>query len=136
MGFLLIFSLCAFWRWEFPRAVVASSLLVFAGSFYWELPLIIRNAFLVGFEWDWLVHIIGIIPLLFIRDYVGWKLTRRNLALIGAGLLISVIIMVAFPIAPGTGTGVEWNSAPYLFNRVACTLILFNAMNREWSKIR
>ena len=118
------------------RALSASFMIVFAGSFYWEIPYLVRNAALVGFEWDWIVHVIGIIPILFIRDYIGWNLTRRNVALLGVGVLISLCAMWIMPIAPGTGTGAEWNSPLYLFNRLACTLILFNAMNRDWRKLK
>jgi hypothetical protein len=123
-------------EWAYVRALSTAFMVVFAGSFYWEVPYILRNAALVGFEWDWMVHIIGIIPILFIKDYIGWNLNRRNLALVGVGLLISVAVMLVYPIAPGTGTGVEWNSPLYLFNRAACTLILFNAMNRDWGKLK
>ncbi len=122
--------------WSFFRAISASFMIVFAGSFYWEIPYLVRNAVLVGFEWDWLVHLIGVIPFLFIRDYIGWNLTRRNVALLGMGILISLAAMWIMPIAPGTGTGAEWNSPLYLFNRLACTLILFNAMNRDWGKLK
>jgi len=132
LGVTMIFLLMNKYGWNYTQALPMSVLIVMAGSFYWEIPYLIRNAFLVGFEWDWILHISRIFTLIAPFYLIGTDKLMYNsykLMYFVAGLLISVIFMVAIPVAPGTGGEAIWDSLPYLLNRVVCTGILFVILN-------
>jgi len=118
--------------WHLPQALSISALAGFIGSFYWEAPYIIRNAILVGFEWDWLLHIMVVFLVWYIKDSVGWCPDRRRLIyLTSIGLIISTVIMILDPIPPGVPLPARWNSFHYLLNRVVCTIIIFMLINKD-----
>ncbi len=119
-------------KWHLLQALSISALVANIGSFYWEAPYIIRNAILVGFEWDWFLHGMVIFLVWYIKDNVGWCSDRRRLIyLTGLGLLISTAIMILDPIAPGVIAPLKWNSFHYLFNRVVCSTIIFILINKD-----
>ena len=119
-------------EWHLPQALSISALVANIGSYYWEVPYLIRNAILVGFEWDWFLHGMVIFLIWFIKDNVGWCPNRRRLiCLTGIGLLISTAIMILDPIAPGVSAPMKWNAPHYLFNRVVCSIIVFMLINKD-----
>jgi len=119
-------------KWYVPQALSISALAVFIGSFYWEVPYIIRNAILVGFEWDWFLHGMVIFLVWYVKDNVGWCPDKRKLAyLVSVGLIVSVIVMLIDPIAPGALAPTKWNDLHYLLNRAICTVIVFILINKD-----
>lgn len=119
-------------KWHLPQALSISALVVFIGSFYWETPYIIRNAILVGFEWDWFLHIMGFFFVWYIRDSIGWCKNRKKLIVLTLiGLIFSTIIMILIPIAPSVVAPKIWNSFPYFLNRIICTTIVFILINKD-----
>lgn len=117
-------------KWHLPQALSISALAVFIGSFYWETPYLIRNAILTGFEWDWLLHIMVVFLVWYIRDSVGWCPDRRKLVyLTSIGLVISMIVMIIDPIPPGATA--NWNAPHYLLNRAVCSIIIFILINKD-----
>lgn len=131
-------------KWHLPQALSISALAAFIGSFYWEAPYIIRNAILVGFEWDWLLHIMVIFLVWYIRNSVGWCRDRRKLILLTCGgFVVSIILMILNPVPVYSDKSTTvvvwdaahyaavWNSAYYLMNRVICTTIIFILINKD-----
>lgn len=132
LGCVFTWYLMEYKGWHFPQALSISALAVHIGSYYWEAPYIIRNAILVGFEWDWVLHAMVIFLALYIRDTVGWCPDKKKLiSLLGIGLIISMIVMILAPISPGVGTAVRWNAPLYLLNRVVCSTIIFILINKD-----
>ncbi len=119
-------------EWHFPQALSISALVVHIGSYYWEVPYIIRNAILIGFEWDWVLHAMVIFLVWYIKDSVGWCPDRRRIIyLTSIGLIISTIIMILAPVPPGVSAAERWNAPHYLLNRVICTTIIFILINKD-----
>ncbi len=119
-------------EWHLPQALSISALAVFIGSYYWEAPYIIRNAILVGFEWDWFLHAMVIFLVWYVRDSVGWCPDKRRLIyLVSIGLIVSMIVMIIDPIPPRAGIATKWNAPHYLLNRVVCSTIIFMLVDKD-----
>jgi len=132
LGCVFTWYLMEYREWHFPQALSISALAVHISSYYWEAPYIIRNAILVGFEWDWFLHVMVIFLVWYIKDSVGWCPDRRRLVyLVSIGLIVSTIIMILYPIAPGVGASMIWNAPHYLLNRAVCSIIIFMLVNKD-----
>ena len=119
-------------NWNFTQALPIATLLVFAGSFYWEIPYLITNAFISGFEWDWILHISGIVPFIALYYLVGIEPTdntKTTLVLFSLGFYVSIIIMIMFYVPFKTGNEAIWDAPIYLANRLICTYLLFRIYN-------
>jgi len=119
-------------EWHLPQALSISALVVNIGSYYWEAPYIIRNAILVGFEWDWFLHVMVIFLVWYVRNSVGWTPNKRKLVyLTSIGLIISTVIMIIDPIPLGVIVATKWNAPLYLLNRTVCSTIIFVLINKD-----
>lgn len=138
LGFAFTLYLMLKKRWNFPQAASISVLLVFIGSYYWESPYLISNAFILGFEMDWFLHLLGLMFVWFIKDTVGWKTDKWTLIMVGLGFVSATIFMLGWYIPPDTQAfGDVWNSPYYLADRIICTTIAFLAIKKEpvvWRK--
>ena len=129
-------------NWHFPQAISISGLIVFIGSFYWESPYLITNAFLIGFELDWFLHIMGLFVVWFIASSIGWKTDRRSLLIVALGFVIATLFMLGWYVPSSlTLTAREWasiwNSPYYMADRAICTIIAFSAIKMKapvWRK--
>lgn len=119
--------------WNYPQAISIAFLAVFIGSFYWEIPYLVRNAFITGFEWDWLLHILFVFPIWYINKTIGWGGISKTkmLTLIITGLIISILFMLNNPIEHGSTETIIWDSWYYLLNRVIGTTLIFSLMNKD-----
>ena len=117
--------------WPPIRAIAIGGLSIYVGSYYWEVPYILRNAFITGYENDWWFHAWGLVYMLFIAFTVGW---RREWWLLLLGWVVSIAVMTLVPVAPMGGSTQIWNSPPYLANRIICTLITFALVKKELKK--
>ena len=117
--------------WNYPQAISISFLAIFVGSFYWEVPYNIRNMFITGFEYDWLLHLLFIFPIWYLNITVGWRKisNTRKIILVITGLLISLLFMLNYPVAPNTEAAAVWDSPYYLINRIICTTMFFYLIN-------
>lgn len=127
LGFLLSFK----YHWSFFSALSGGAIVTLSGSVYWEIPYIIRNAFITGPERDWFWHIVG-----FLYLYMGIRRIRLHagywsFVALFLGLAISCAYIVFNPIPPGVGGGETWNTWYYLSNRMICTLILFWCLEKK-----
>lgn len=132
VGVTMIYLLMRKYNWDYAQALPVSVLIVMAGSFYWEIPYLVRNAILVGFEWDWILHVSMIAALFapFLLIGTDKKMyTSYKIMYFVAGLAISMFYIVVLPVAPGVGGEEIWDSLPYLLNRAVCTGILFVILN-------
>ena len=132
MGTALMLYLIKEKHWHYPQASAIGFLTIFIGSFYWEIPYNVRNAFITGFQLDWLLHLMWIFPVWYIYNTVGWIKDYNNLALwLSIGWLLSICVMVFDPIPYGCTEAARWNSVLYMFNRIACSLIIFSLINKN-----
>jgi len=120
--------------WHYPQAISISALVAFVGSYYWEAPYLIRNAFITGPQWDWGLHLLVIFPIWFLTITVGW--TRRlggygRWLLFLAGLAIAAAFMVFNPVPYGVTSTDVWDSAYYLADRAIACVIVFLLVNKE-----
>jgi hypothetical protein len=127
--------------WPFPQALSFSALCVFAASFYWEIPWLVRNAWVHGFEPDWALHILVIFPYWYLKNAVGWNRNYDTMGLVAIfciGIVISTVFLYAKPIPPTGLVGNAWqfwDSPHYLANRVICTWLTFLLFNTDRSAI-
>lgn len=131
-GLGLIFTniLMVGYKWNAPQAISASALIAFIGSFYWEVPYLVRNAFVTGPQWDWLLHPMFLLYVWFLSVTVGWG-RKHRVTLVASGILISVLFMLNWNIPAGVGGGAIWNSPYYLLNRAICVGIVFTMINKS-----
>ena len=120
--------------WHGPQALSAGFLTAFVGSYFWEVPIIVKNAFITGPTGDWFLHALGLFYVYFMVDTVGWVVTWRNVSLILIGLAISTIFMLNWSVAPVTSiTGANpgvWNSGYWMLNRLIGALITFTVIRK------
>lgn len=121
------------YKWHLPQAMSMSALIVFIGSFYWESPYLIRNAFLLGPELDWVLHITGLMFFWYIKDTVGWKKDPITLVLVVFGFFMATVFMKFGPLPSPDPTKayIVWNSPYYLSDRLICTVIAFFAIKKK-----
>lgn len=132
LGYIFTWYLMYIKKWHLPQSLSISALATFIGSFYWEAAYIVRNAILIGFEWDWFLHILVFFYVWYIKDSVGWCPDKKKfIALICTGHIVSILFMVFNPVAPGMVAPEMWNSPYYLLNRVICTTIIFILINKD-----
>jgi len=132
IGVVFIFTMIYRYRWNYTQALPVATILVMAGSYYWEIPYLIRNAFLLGFEWDWILHVGGIVPFIALFYLLGTEprmYTSYKIMFATVGVALSVLLMVVMPVPPGPMPESVWDSYPYLLNRVVDTSILFIVFN-------
>ena len=130
LGLLFSGLLVERYGWNFFKALSVGVMTVFAGSFYWEVPYLIRNAFITGPEKAWFWHLVSLIYASWVFRVVG---IRRDVGvhLLLFGLGVSVVYILFNPISPGVGGGEVWNTWYYLSNRLICTLIVFLSLDKN-----
>jgi len=123
-------------NWNFPQAISISIICAFIGSFYWETPFLLYNAYTRGFEPEWVLHIMGLMFVWFVHKSVGWKKDTTTLFVVFGGFILATIFMI-FGEVPSP-LGIEqyrvWNSVYYMTIRLICTLISFYAVNKSIPK--
>lgn len=124
LGMLFSIWLQDRYKWHFPQALSVGILGSFIGSYLWEVPHLIRTASSTGL-FDWMLHGFGLLLVWFISTTVGWVSLSKGLPWISLSFAISVICMLLKPTATSIMSPMESNSAIYVFNRIASTLIVF-----------
>ena len=122
------------YNWDLPSALSISALICMCGSFYWELPIIIQNYIIRGWENDIILQLAGLCYFLFIAVEVGWIINRKSILLLSIGLLVSISITYLMGPVPTISPSSYWNSPPYMFVRLFCTLILFKLLKKDVPK--
>jgi len=130
-------------NWHAPQAMSASAIIVSIGSYLWEVPYLLRNAFFTGFEGDWFLHLMGVFLFLYVKDGIGWtENTKKIIFWLGISISVSLIIMILYPVPPKTYTSLMWDRLPYFFNRIVASLCAFILMRKsrndvdEWRMIQ
>lgn len=139
IGTIFIYTLVVRRKWDITQAIPITMILVMAGSLYWEIPYHIRNAFLVGFEWDWILHassLISVFALLFFIGLSPASSTRNKLLLLTLGFAVSIVMIIYYPVPPKVGSEDIWDSPQYLLNRIIDTAILFSIFNTVQRPVR
>ena len=139
LGLIFATVLIHICEWHAPQALATSVICIYISSFLWEVPYLIRNAFITGFETDWILHLFGLFFVWFIHKGPGWT-TESDLMpfLLAMSLATSIFVMMFRPIPLDVYDAAAWNSAPYLFNRIVSAVAVFlmletNNQNRnEW----
>jgi hypothetical protein len=123
-------------NWNLPQAISIGIICAFIGSYYWETPFLLYNAYTRGFEPEWVLHIMGLMFVWFVHKSVGWKKDIATLFIVSGGFVLAGIFM-RFGEIPSP-LGIEqyrvWNSAYYMTIRLICTLISFYAVNKSIPK--
>lgn len=121
--------------WHAPQALSAGFLTAFVGSYLWETPYIIRNAFITGPQGDWFLHAVGLFYVYFMAGTVGWQVNRRSALLITCSLLVSTAFMLNWQIPPLSSTSVVipdlWNNDYWMLNRAIGTCITFMVIRKS-----
>jgi len=120
--------------WNYLQAVSISALVAFVGSYYWEAPYLIRNAFITGPQWDWGLHVLVVFPLWFLTVTTGWTRAFGNLGrwvIFLVGLAVATLFLLGNPVPYGVISAEVWDSPYYLVDRVICTSIAFLLVNKE-----
>jgi hypothetical protein len=138
VGFVFALYLMVVKKWDFPQAIAISVLVVFIGSHYWEVPYLITNAFILGFQLDWVLHLVSLMFVWFILKTTGWKTDKKSLGLIVLGLVIATLFMLGWYIPPSANANeTVWNTPYYMLDRLICTVIVFLAIKKDapvWRK--
>lgn len=112
------------YKWHFPQAMSIAALATFIGSYLWEVPILMKNVFSTNL-FDWMLHGYGLLIVWFIAVTVGWVSLSKALPGITLSFAISMICMLLMPTTTSVMSPMESNSAIYVFNRIASTLIVF-----------
>jgi len=122
--------------WTYPRALSLSFLLIYFGSFLWELPIIIYTIIIRGgIDGAFPLHIIYIFPMLFVYEKIKTNRTKKELFNLGTQTIIySVLILFVLIISSidiwniTQATTVNQSIAQILWmiNRIIVTIVLFS----------
>jgi len=127
VGLLFLTILMFALKWNFTQAFPTIVLLASASSYYWEMPYIVRNIWLIGFDFAWLSHVLFPVPFVALYFMIGSSSVKKSNKIFAIlfGFLISIYCMLIYPIPPGMGWAEDWDSLFYLSNRVVCMLMMF-----------
>jgi hypothetical protein len=131
LGLTFIYYLINIRKWNFPQAMSIGTICALIGSYYWEFPFLIYNAFTRGFELDWILHLTGLMFFWFVWKSVGWNKDRITLVVVSLGAILAICFMVFGPITTMETDYVIWNSLHFMTIRFICTLITFYAVNKS-----
>lgn len=136
-GYLLMFYASMWWlfTWRYSRhrsftqALSFSALVVFVGSFYWEIPAMFTVTFRVGLHFELVYRVFHILTLLFLIRNVKLKVSMRMVTLLSIGIAFSCLVLVFYPDPEMVGWGLhrwlgDFNPWIHLFNRLVCVLAL------------
>jgi len=132
----LTFALILMWLdWHAPQALSAGFLTAFVGSYFWEVPYIIRNALITGPQGDWFLHALGLFYVYFMAGTVGWQISWRSALLIIGGLAISTVFMLNWQVAPVSSASASqpdiWNNGYWMLNRIIGACIMFAIIRKS-----
>lgn len=140
LGFSFATYLMASKQWKFPQAISISTLVTFIGGFYWQSPYLVSNAFILGFQLDWVLHLTGLMFVWFVANTTGWKTDKASLSAVALGFVITIVFMLGWyipPNSPAHDSYKIWNSPYYMLDRAVCTVIAFLAIKKTapfWRK--
>lgn len=125
----LTFFTRIYYNYNLTRALSVSAMSCLLASYYWEVPWLIRNAVIVGFETDWFLHLFGGFFVWFLYKNVGFKNSwKTGLALIFA-LGLSAYYMFYSQIPPFVTDALVWNSKEFIFIRLVSIISIYFSLN-------
>jgi hypothetical protein len=139
VGAIFVYTLVKLRSWDLTQAVPITMILIMAGGLYWEIPYLIRNAFLSGFEWDWILHISRLASIAALVFFIGFSPAssfKNKILLLSLGFALSIVIMSYYPVPPHTPGEDVWDTPIYLLNRIVDTGILFSIFNTVKRPVR
>ena len=81
----------------FNQAVSLSALVVFVGSFYWEIPAIIKHTVDIGLHRELVYRLFFIIVIYFLLQKTKPHLTIKSFVMLVSGVLVSIIVLNFYP---------------------------------------
>lgn len=112
-----------------PQAFSLSSMACLLSSFYWELPWLIRNAIIVGWEDDWIIHSLGLFFLWFLIKAVGFKKEVKSIFILLIVLAVSTVWMLYTNLPPGLNDPLIWNNYPFMAIRISSIIAVVKSLN-------
>ena len=125
------YMMCRVYWVNLPKAVSISAIACVLSSYYWELPWLVRNAVLVGYENDWILHLLGLVFLWFLVKFVGFKKTWGVAGRLLAVLALSTWYMIFTGIPPGASSARMWNGWGFMAIRTMSTATVMLSLDLE-----
>jgi len=114
--------------YDAPQAISVAAMTVFLSSYWWEIPWLVRNAWITGFEWDWLLHALGLFYLWFLHEAVGFRKNLDAVVALLVSLSISTLYMVLVNIPLGVHDPYVWNSVGFMEIRILSALTVLYSL--------
>jgi len=120
-------------EWDFPQAFAISVICTSIGTFFWEIPTIIYNLFMVGYEVDIFLQLFVILFFIFVYGTCGWKSDRKTIFVFLFGVVISILFLYFRPIMPQniSNESLYWNSPYFMINRFINTVIVLYCVSKN-----
>lgn len=128
MFMLVTFVMSYFYGNNLVWSISVGGLTCILSSYLWEIPWLIKNAVVTGFETDWILHLAGIFYFWFIKNRIGFKQDKTIKIMIGTFLALSTWYMFYTGIGPQIYDAVIWNANTFMFIRALSIFVVFHSL--------
>jgi len=142
---ILTYIITKLYKKNFVWALSVSGITCLVSSYLWELPWLVRNALVTGFEPDWVLHFIGLFFVWYVSSNIGFKKTMLSKIVVIIFLGVSTLFMIQTGMGPYAASDVDkvvenayvWNSNGFMFIRSLSILSVLQSLdlkNKEEQK--
>ncbi len=128
MFLILSYTLATFHQFNLVKAVSIGGLICVLSSYLWELPWLFKNAVVVGWEPDWVLHLMGLFYFWYMKDTIGFKKGYPTKLMIALFLGISTWYMFYTGIGPNVYDAVVWNANNFMYIRIISIFVVFQSL--------
>ena len=128
MFMLVTFVMSYFYGNNLIWSLSVGGLTCIVSSYLWEVPWLIKNAIVTGFETDWILHLAGVFFFWFLKDKIGFKQEKTIKIMIATFLAFSTWHMFYTGIGPKMYESVIWNGNDFMFIRAVSIFVVFHSL--------
>jgi len=128
MFLILSYMIATFYQFNLVKAVSVGGLICVLSSYLWEVPWLVKNAVVVGWEDDWILHLMGLFYYWYIRDAIGFKKDYPTKLMIALFLGFSTWYMFYTGIGPNVYDAMVWNANNFMYLRIASIFVVFQSL--------
>jgi len=134
---ILTYTLTKFYGKNLVWAFSVSGITCLVSSYLWELPWLLRNAFVTGPEPDWVLHFMGLFFVWYVASNIGFKKDRDSKIVIVLFLIVSTLFMIYTGYGVGYASDKSafienayvWNSNGFMFIRALSILTVLQSLD-------
>ena len=128
MFMILSYMLATFYQFNLVKAVSVGGLICVLSSYLWELPWLVKNAIVIGWEDAWILHLMGLFYFWYMKNAIGFKKDYPTKLMIALFLVLSTWFMFYTGIGPNFYDAVVWNSNSFMYIRITSIFVVFQSL--------